>query len=110
VGDLAHHRRAVRVDGIRERLQVCDDPVIPQVQIAERGWRVAGDHRRAADHGEPDPALRFFLMVQPVAQPGSAVLRIGRLVTRAHDPVAEPQVLELERLEQGLVAHRRLRG
>jgi hypothetical protein len=104
VSDLAHDRGAVGVDAVGERLQIPDDAVVEEMQIAERGRRVRGDHRRAADHGERDPALRLLLVVEPVAQPRAAVLGIGRLVARAHDPVPKRQVSELERLEQGLVA------
>jgi hypothetical protein len=37
VGDLAHHRRAVRVYACGEGLEVAHDARVEQLQIAERG-------------------------------------------------------------------------
>jgi hypothetical protein len=42
-------------------------------------------------------------MVKPVAILGHAVLGIGRLMCRGHDPVLQREVLELERLKEGIV-------
>jgi hypothetical protein len=94
----------MRVHAVRERLEVGDDAVVEQVQVAERRRRVGRDHGRAADHGERDAAPGLLRVVQAVAQPRAAVLGIGRLVARAHDAVAQLQVLEAERLQQGLIA------
>ena len=102
--DLAHHRGAVRVHGPRERLEIGDDALVEQMQVAERRRRVGGDHGRAADHGERDAALGLLLVVQAIAPPRAAILGVGRLVARAHDAVAQLQVLEPERLQQGLIA------
>ena len=70
VGDLAHHRGAVRVHGPRERLEIGDDALVEQMQVAERRRRVGSDDGRAADHGERDAALGLLLVVQAVARPG----------------------------------------
>jgi hypothetical protein len=62
VRDLAHHRRAVRVHAFGARLQIGDDALVEQVEVAECRRRVGGDHGRAADHGERDAALGLFLV------------------------------------------------
>jgi hypothetical protein len=74
VRDLAHDRHTLRVHTIGEHLQIGDDALVEQVQVAECRRRVGRDHGRAADHGERDAALGLFLMVEPVAQPRAALL------------------------------------
>ena len=104
MGDLDHHRASVLVAVVGEPPEPGHDLVPIGVQVAEGGRAVLGDDRRARGHGQRDAALGLLDVVEPVAVLGQAVLGIGRLVRRAHDPVPQRQMLELERLEQGIRA------
>ena len=103
MGDLDHHRGAVLVAVVGEPLEPGHDLVPVGVQVAEGRRAVLGDDRRARGHGQRDAALGLLDVIEPVAVLGQAVLGVGRLVRRAHDPVAERQMLELEGLQQGIV-------
>jgi hypothetical protein len=100
MGDLDHHRRAMRVAVVRQAAQPRHDLVLVGEQVAEHRRRVGRDHRRARGHRQRDAALGLFHVVQPVAVLRHAVLAVVRLVRGAHQPVAQRQVAELERLQQ----------
>ena len=105
--DLAHQRAVVPMDGVGQLLEPGDDRVAGGVDLAERRRAVRSGRGRAAEHGQRQPALGLFLVVEAVALLRLAVLDIGRRVRRAHHPVLEAQTLELERLEDGIGGHGR---
>ncbi len=72
----------------------------PAYELPEDRWRIRRDIRRPAEHRQGDAALRLLLLVELVAQFRLGVLGVGRLMRRAHDPVPEREVPELERLEE----------
>ncbi len=104
MGDLAHHGAAMAVAAVRQGLKPRNDGVVPDMEITEGIGRIDRHHRRPADHGERDPALGLFLVVETVALLGQAILGIKRLVAGRHDPVLERQVFQLKRLQQGIAA------
>ena len=105
MGDLDHHRRALLVDVVGELLEPGHAFVLVEKDVAERLRAVGRHHRRAADHGERDAALRLFGVVEPIALFGHAVFGIGRLVRGRHQPVAQRQAPQLERLQQWIAGH-----
>ena len=85
MGDLDHHRRAVRVALVRQAAQPGHDLVLVGEQVAE--------HRRAVrarpppsppSSSAPTPPLRLLDVVQAVAVLRHAVLAVVRLVRGAH--------------------------
>ena len=105
MGDLDHHRRALFVDVVRQLLEPRHAFVLVEKDVAERLRTVGRDHRRAADHGERDASLRLFGVVEAIALFGHAVLGIGRLVRRRHQPVAQREAAQLKRLQQRIAGH-----
>ena len=100
MGDLAHHLRPVLVDLLGQPGEPRHDLVAVQLEVAERRRAVPRHHRRAADHRQPDAALGLLDVVRRVAVLGQAVLGVRGLVRGAHDPVAQRQPPEGERLQQ----------
>ena len=88
MGNLDHHRRAVRVAIIDEFLEPGHDLVLIGIEIAERRGAVFGNDRRARRHRQRDPAFRLFRVIEPITFLRHAVFGIGRFVRRGHDPVA----------------------
>ncbi len=116
VRELDHQGAAMGVDAVGEGLQNRDDPVLGDVDLAERGGAVLGDAGGAAEHGQRQAALGLLLMVELVAQLRQPVLDVGGRVRRAHHAILEGQVPELEvaaagdrrrtsRRHSGLVRH-----
>jgi hypothetical protein len=101
--DLDHDGSAVRVDLVAELLQPAHDLVFVEEDVAEGLRAVGRDHRRAADHGERNAALGLLGVIEPVALLRHAVFGVGRLVRRRHEPISETEVLQPERLQQGIV-------
>ena len=94
MGDLAEDRRAVPVDPLGEGMQIGKDPVVADVDLVEGQRRVRRDRRRAAEHGQRQAALGLFLVIELVALSRHAVLGEAGRMGRAHDPVAELQMLQ----------------
>ena len=104
VGDLADQRGAVPVDALRKRLEVGDDGIVADVDLAaEDGGRIGCDVAGTAEHRQRQAALCLFLVVELVAQVRLAVLGITRRMGGAHDAVLERQPLQAEGLQQGIV-------
>ena len=100
MGDLAHQKGPACVDTLREPLEVLDDALVVQVDLGKVPLRIRRDVRRAAEHGERDPALRLRLVVPLVAVGGHPALGEAARVARAHDAVPEREVLQAERLKE----------
>jgi hypothetical protein len=94
---------AVLVAGIGQALEPRHDLVAIGVQVAEHGRGVARDNGGAGGHGQRDAAFRLFLVVADVLVLGQAVFVVVGFVRGRHEPVAQGQVLELERLQQRVV-------
>ena len=103
MGDLDHHRRAVRVDVVGEFAEPAHDLVLVEQDIAERLRAVGRDDGGAADHRQPDAAFGLFDVIEPVAVLGQAVMGIGRLVGGRHETIAERQMFELKGCSSGSV-------
>ena len=95
--------RRARGSRRRARRSQRHDLVAIGMQIAEGRRAVARDDRRARRHGQRDAALRLLDMVEPVALLRHAVLGIGRLVRRRHDPVLQREMLEPKWLKQRII-------
>ncbi len=108
MGDLDHHRGAVRMDVVGELGEPANHLVLVEEDVAEDRWAVGRDDGRAADHGERDAAFGLLGMVEPITRLRHAVLGIGGLMRRRQEAVAQREVLQAEGLQQGIVrAHRR---
>jgi hypothetical protein len=94
---------AVFVAGIGQALEPRHDLVAVGVQVAEHGRGVARDNGGAGGHGQRDAAFCLFLVVADVLVLGQAVIVVVGFVRGGHEPVAQGQVLELERLQQRVV-------
>ncbi len=105
MGDLDHHRRAMRVDVLGQLPQPRHDLVLVDEDVAERLRTVRRDHGRAADHGQPDPAFCLLGMVKPVTRLRHAVFGIGRLVRGRHQPIPHCEMLQPEGLQERIVRH-----
>ncbi len=103
--DLDHHRRAMRMDVVGEFLQPAHDLVPVEEDVAERLRAVRRDHRGAADHRQRDAALRLLGVIEAIARFRHAVLGIGGLMGRRHQPVAQGEMLELKGLKQRVARH-----
>lgn len=101
VGNLDHDLGAVLVHGVRQVLEVRDDPVGGQVHRTPPLLRaVDGDHRGAATDGQADAALGLFLVVLHVALGGHpAVGGVDLGVGGGEHAVADGQLADLDRLE-----------
>src|SRR5690606_17785771 len=62
MGDLAHQRRAVAVYARREILEMRNDGVVAEIELAHIAGRIDGDRGRAAEDGQADAALGLFFM------------------------------------------------
>jgi hypothetical protein len=100
MGDLDHHRRTMRVALVGQAAQPGHDLVLVDEQVAEHRRAVRRHHGRARRHGQRRAALRLFDVIQAIAVLRHAVLAVERLVRRAHDPVAQGQVLQPEGTQQ----------
>ena len=113
VGDLAHECRPLAVHRLGEALQVGDDRVGADIELAEDVGAVAVDVGRPAEHGQRDAAARLFHMVGAVGLRGHPSLFQAAGVAGAHDAVAEDRLLDGQRLQKrvlrrgrvGLVGH-----
>ena len=103
VGDLDHHRGAVLVAGVGQVAHPGHHLVLVGQDVVEHRRAVARDGGRAGGHGQGNTGFGALHMVGAVAGFGQAVFGIGRLVRAGHDAVAQPQVLELKGLQQGVV-------
>jgi len=72
--------------------------------VVEHRRAVARDRRRACRHGQRDAGLGTLHVVGTVLGFGHAVFGVRRFVGADHQAVFEPQVLELEGLQQGSLA------
>ena len=100
VGDLDHHRGAVLVTGVGKLLHPADDFVLVERDVVECRRTVTRHRRRARRHGQCDAALGALDVIRPIARLRHAVLRIGRLVGRRHEAVAQREVSQLIGLQQ----------
>src|SRR5260221_2546228 len=100
MGDLDHHRSAMRVHVVGELAQPAHTLVLVEEDVAEGRRAVGRDDGRAADHGERDAALRLLGVIEPIARLRHAVLGIGGLVRGRQEAVAQRQMLEPEGLEE----------
>ena len=103
VGDLDHHRGAVLMAGVGQVAHPGHHLVLVGQDVVEDRRAVARDGGRAGGHGQGNTGFGALHMVGAVAGFGQAVFGIGRLVRAGHDAVAQPQVLELKGLQQGVV-------
>ena len=103
MGELDHHRRAVRVAFLGEPPQQRHDLVAIGMEIAEGRRRIARHDGRARGHGEGDAALRLLDMVETVAVARQAVLGIIRLMRRRHQPVLQREMLQPKWLKQRII-------
>ena len=98
VGDLAHQRAVVPMDRVGELLEPGNDLVARGVDLTECRRAVRCRRGRAAEHGQRQPALGLLLVIEPIALLGLTVLDVGRRMSRAHDPVLQPEMSQLEGL------------
>ena len=104
--NLAHERRPMGVDALRELLEVWNNLVDADVELPENVRRVGRDVRGAPEHRERDPALGLLLVIELVALLRKTVdLQPGRMA-RAHNPIFQYQILDLKGLQQGVLAQR----
>ncbi len=104
MGQLDHDGRAMLMTLVCQAAQPGHDLVLVGQQVAEHRRTVRRHHGGPGGHGQRHAALRLFHVIQPVAILRHPVLGIGRLVRRAHDPVAERQVPQPEGLHQRVAA------
>ena len=105
MGDLAHDGRAMGFHPVRQPLEPRHDAVIARVKLPEDRGAVGRDIGRSPDHGHPDPALGLFLVVEPVAVARVAIFdKVGGVGGR-DDAVADRQVAQAVRLQQGVARH-----
>ncbi len=101
VGELDHQPGAVAVDALGELLKVGNDGIVGDGDLIPGRRRAVECHGGgAAEHGEPDAALRFLLVVELITLLRLAVLAVARRMACAHHPVADGETLETKRLEQ----------
>ena len=106
VAELGDDRSPVLVDGIGDRAQTGHDRGV----VAGDLLHVVGArrmHGREAHDDEPDAAAGAVAVVRDVLLGRQMERRHVGDVRRHHHPVLELQVLEAERREQRVVAHRR---
>ncbi len=102
VRDLAKHCRIVGVTGLGQVAEQRYDLRIVKLQVAEGRRRIGGDDGRSSDHGHGDAALGLLDMIEPVALGRQTVFGVVRLVTGGDESIAQRQVTQLERLEEGV--------
>ena len=103
MGDLAHQGRTVPVYALGELLQVGNDGVHADVELAEDIGRVGRHVRGAAEHRERDAAFRLLLVVELIALLRHAAFLEPAGVARAHQPVLEHERFDRERSEEGVL-------
>ena len=106
MADLDHHRRACLVAVIGQPPHPRHDLILPDQHIAERGRAVPAHAGRSRRHHHRHSGPRPLQMIQAIAILRHPVLGIGRFMARRHDPVAQGQMLQPVRLQQGIVRHR----
>ncbi len=100
MGDLDHHRGAVRVTLVAEATHPRHDLILVGQQVTEGGRRIRRHHRRAGRHRQRDAALGLLHVVEPIAILRHAVLGVERLVGGAHQAIAHDEVLQAIGLKQ----------
>ena len=103
MGELAHQRGALAVDALGELLEIGQDAIVADVELAEGGRTFRRHHRRTAEHGHGEAASGLLLVVALVALLRHGVLGIGRRMGGADDAVPERQSLDGQRLQEGVV-------
>jgi hypothetical protein len=108
MGDLDHHRRTRFVAIVGKAAEPGHDLVTIGVEVAEGGGAVGADDGRSGGHGQPDPSLGLFQVVETVAVFRHPLFGIGGLVRRRHQPVTDQKVLQAVGFEQRIGGHRGL--
>jgi hypothetical protein len=98
--DLANQAALVPVDSFCELLEIGNDVVRADVDLAEYRGRVRGDERGAAEHRHADAALGLLLVIELIAQLRLSILRIGGGVRGADDAVFKCQMSQLKGLKK----------
>ncbi len=100
VAQLDHYRRAMLVAGIGQVPHPGHDLVLEGEDIVEHRRAVPGCRGGASRHGQGNAALGARRMIGAVARLRHAVLRVGRFMSRCHDPVPQGEVLDRIGLQQ----------
>lgn len=85
--DLAHQRRAVLMNALGELLQIRDDRVGADIELAEDVGRIRGHIGRPAEHRERDTAPGLALVIELVTLRRHSVDFQPAGVAGAHDAV-----------------------
>ena len=93
MGDLDHHRRAVTMHLVDQRLQPADRLVPVKQNVAERLRTVRRNHRRAADHRQADAALGFLDVIGAIALLRHPVVGVGGFMRGGHQTISDRQRL-----------------
>ena len=102
--NLAHGRSAVGMHPPSEFSKMGYDLIIAGIQVAIGGWGIRRHQCATTKHSQADAALGLFFVVELVTLFWQTVVRVGRFMTGGHDTVLQCQVLQLEWLQQGIVA------
>ncbi|MCY1224995.1 hypothetical protein D9M72_371780 [compost metagenome] len=105
VRELDHDRGALLMHGVGHFPDPRHDFVLVGQQIVEDRGAVFRDCRRPGGHRQRHAALGPLDRIGTVAALWHTVFRIGRLVRRDDDAVAQGQMLQLKWLKQGVVRH-----
>jgi hypothetical protein len=108
---LDHHGGAMFVAVVGQPAHPGHDLIFISQQIAKDRGRVGRNNCGPGRHGQCDAALRLFHVIEPVTILRHSIFGIGWLVCRAHQPIAQPQMFELERAQQRVIriqGHRNL--
>lgn len=100
MGDLTEHPGAVPMHRLGQIRHGRNDPVLSRAQLPERGNRIGGNRRRAADHRQRHAPFRLLLVIQAIAFGGQRIETISRRVRRADDAIAQLQMADAQWLEQ----------
>ena len=105
--DLAHEAGAERVHAGAEPLQVRNDVVAADVELAEDVRRIAVHVGGAAEHRQGDAAARLLLVIALIGLLRHAIDLEPAGMAGAHDAVAEPHMLDRQRLQQRVFGYDR---
>src|SRR5437588_3377410 len=102
MGDLTNKGTIVPVDAFRELVEIWDNFIVADVELAENRGRVGSHEGGSAEHRHCDAALGLLFMIELISELWFSVLSVSGRMRRADDPVLQRNGSELEGLEEGI--------
>ena len=106
MADLAHQRSALPMHALGELLEVRNNRVRADIELAKDVRRIPVDVGRAAEHGKSEPALGLFQVIALIGLLRRAADFQAAGVAGAHDAITQRQMLDRQRLQQRIFRRR----